>query len=54
MGILDTPLSKKGILKALGQDPEKSNVLTVSTNPDGGLVFEDATTAGLRRAVGDK
>ena len=29
------PLSKRGILKALGQDPSKSDVLTVSTNPDG-------------------
>ena len=37
MGILDTPLSKKGILKALGQDPEKSNVLTVATSPSGEL-----------------
>ena len=37
MGILDTPLSKRGILKALGQDPEKSNVLTVATSPSGGV-----------------
>ena len=29
------PLSKRGILKALGQDPSKSDVLTVSTNSDG-------------------
>ena len=32
------PLSKRGILKALGQDPSKSDVLTVSTNPDGSVV----------------
>ena len=38
MGILDTPLSKKGILKALGQDPEKSNVLTVATSSSGKVV----------------
>ena len=37
MSILTPPLSKRGILKALGQDPSKSDVLTVSTNPDGGL-----------------
>ena len=36
MSILTPPLSKRGILKALGQDPSKSDVLTVSTNPDGG------------------
>ena len=35
MSILTPPLSKRGILKALGQDPSKSDVLTVSTNPDG-------------------
>ena len=35
MSILTLPLSKRGILKALGQDPSKSDVLTVSTNPDG-------------------
>ena len=35
MGILDTPLSKRGILKALGQDPAKSDVLTVATSPSG-------------------
>ena len=33
------PLSKRGILKALGQDPSKSDVLTVSTNPDGRLGY---------------
>ena len=37
MSILTPPLSKRGILKALGQDPSKSDVLTVSTNSDGGL-----------------
>ena len=36
MSILTPPLSKRGILKALGQDPSKSDVLTVSTNSDGG------------------
>ena len=35
MSILTPPLSKRGILKALGQDPSKSDVLTVSTNSDG-------------------
>ena len=38
MSILTPPLSKRGILKALGQDPSKSDVLTVSTNSDGGGV----------------
>ena len=37
MSILTPPLSKRGILKALGQDPSKSDVLTVSTNSSGGL-----------------
>ena len=37
MSILTPPLSKRGILKALGQDPSKSDVLTVSTNSDGGI-----------------
>ena len=35
MSILTLPLSRKSVLKALGQDPSKSDVLTVSTNPDG-------------------
>ena len=35
MSILTPPLSKRGILKALGQDPSKSDVLTVSTNSYG-------------------
>ena len=35
MSILTPPLIKRNILKALGQDPSKSDVLTVSTNPDG-------------------
>ena len=35
MSILTLPLSRKSMLKALGQDPSKSDVLTVSTNPDG-------------------
>ena len=35
MSILTPPLSKRGILKALGQDPSKSDVLTVSTNLSG-------------------
>ena len=38
MSILTPPLSKRGILKALGQDPSKSDVLTVSTNLSGGVV----------------
>ena len=38
MSILTPPLSKRGILKALGQDPSKSDVLTVSTNSDGSVV----------------
>ena len=37
MSILTPPLSKRGILKALGQDPSKSDVLTVSTNLSGGI-----------------
>ena len=32
MSILTPPLSKRGILKALGQDPSKSDVLTVPNN----------------------
>ena len=40
MSILTPPLSKRGILKALGQDPSKSDVLTVSTNSDGGVSVE--------------
>ena len=38
MSILTPPLSKRGILKALGQDPSKSDVLTVSTNSSGLVV----------------
>ena len=44
MSILTPPLSKRGILKALGQDPSKSDVLTVSTNSSGGVV---ASAAGV-------
>ena len=54
MSILTPPLSKRGILKALGQDPSKSDVLTVSTNPDGGIakgraaiIVGDTTQAAL-------
>lgn len=39
MSLLTPPLSKRGILKALGQDPSKSDVLTVSTNPDGLVII---------------
>ena len=41
MSILTPPLSKRGILKALGQDPSKSDVLTVSTNSSGGVDLLD-------------
>ena len=52
MGILDTPLSKKGILKALGQDPSKSDVLTVSTNSSGGVEIEGGSEARAFVTVG--
>ena len=42
MSILTPPLSKRGILKALGQDPSKSDVLTVSTNSNGGARLSSA------------
>ena len=47
MSILTPPLSKRGILKALGQDPSKSDVLTVSTNSSGvmGIRADDASPA---------
>ena len=44
MSILTPPLSKRGILKALGQDPSKSDFLTVSTNSSGGV--EDLVQIG--------
>ena len=47
MSILTPPLSKRGILKALGQDPSKSDVLTVSTNSSGGVEFDGPTAAAI-------
>lgn len=52
MSIL-TPLSKRGILKALGQDPSKSDVLTVSTNLSGGIgKYLPSKLTGTALAVG--
>ena len=53
MSILTPPLSKRGILKALGQDPSKSDVLTVSTNPDGVVEFDAPTTDAIIAIAGD-
>ena len=53
MSILTPPLSKRGILKALGQDPSKSDVLTVSTNSAGGIASSRSRSVaadGLRAA----
>ena len=53
MSILTPPLSKRGILKALGQDPSKSDVLTVSTNSSGGVEFDAPTTDAIIAIAGD-